>query len=396
MNRTLRRPMFRMGGAAEGITSGLDMPRQKYEDAGRVARLTDEFEQRKAMFDQLRPQQTGFMPGSASSFLTNFGLNLLSQTPRGNIFATAATAAKDPFNQFQAARSKEISDQRQLDQAILGDVISEEFKKDQQQKLIDAGFEEKRMELQNEIDKLTTKGDQASLARAEELQNNLELLEADFKFQKKYGVSGKSYDPGAAVKTANLIKSLDDEKLALQTEQSELLGVLTGDRTAEQKQRIKEIEVRLGSIDEIKSNILKETSLIEKIGMLDMTDALNTAIDENMAKGMSRKYATIEALKQFEFLQSMADGGRAGYNVGGMTGMTAPQQTSESIQESPAQDLTYSELRSRLPNSISDQVVQLLANSKQALLDFAEIRTQQDVDQFNQQYDVNLTLPQEG
>ena len=396
MNRTLRRPMFRIGGAAEGITSGLDKPRQQYENGNRVQKLTDEFEQRKAMFDQLRPQPSGFMPGSASSFLTNFGLNLLSQTPRGNIFATAATAAKDPFNQFQAARSKEISDQRQLDQAILGDVISEEFKKDQQQKLIDAGFEEKRMELQNEIDKLTTKGDQASLARAEELQNNLELLEADFKFQKKYGVSGKSYDPGAAVKTANLIKSLDDEKLALQTEQSELLGVLTGDRTAEQKQRIKEIEVRLGSIDEIKSNILKETSLIEKIGMLDMTDALNTAIDENMAKGMSRKDATIEALKQFEFLQSMADGGRAGYNVGGMTGMTAPQQTSESIQESPAQDLTYSELRSRLPNSISDQVVQLLANSKQALLDFAEIRTQQDVDQFNQQYDVTLTLPQEG
>ena len=388
--------MFRIGGAAEGITSGLDKPRQQYENGNRVQKLTDEFEQRKAMFDQLRPQPSGFMPGSASSFLTNFGLNLLSQTPRGNIFATAATAAKDPFNQFQAARSKEISDQRQLDQAILGDVISEEFKKDQQQKLIDAGFEEKRMELQNEIDKLTTKGDQASLARAEELQNNLELLEADFKFQKKYGVSGKSYDPGAAVKTANLIKSLDDEKLALQTEQSELLGVLTGDRTAEQKQRIKEIEVRLGSIDEIKSNILKETSLIEKIGMLDMTDALNTAIDENMAKGMSRKDATIEALKQFEFLQSMADGGRAGYMLGGSTGMAAPQQTSQTIQESPTQDLTYSELRARLPNSISDQIVQLLANSKQALLDFTEIRTQQDVDQFNQLYDVTLTLPQEG
>ena len=26
MNRTLRRPMFRMGGSAEGITSGLDAP----------------------------------------------------------------------------------------------------------------------------------------------------------------------------------------------------------------------------------------------------------------------------------------------------------------------------------------------------------------------------------
>ena len=32
MNRTLRRPMFKMGGAAEGITSGLQAPRQGYED----------------------------------------------------------------------------------------------------------------------------------------------------------------------------------------------------------------------------------------------------------------------------------------------------------------------------------------------------------------------------
>ena len=393
MNRTLRRPMFRMGGAAEGITSGLDKPRQQYSTGERVKQLFDE---RKAMFDQLRPQPSGFMPGSASSFLTNFGLNLLAQSPRGNIFQTAAIAAKDPFNQFQAARSKEISDQRQLDQAILGDVISEEFKKDQQQKLIDAGFEEKKMELQNEITKLEIENTADSLARAEELKNELTLLESDYKFQKKYGVSGKSYDPGAAVKTANLIKSLDDEKLALQTEQSELLGVLTGDRTAEQKQRIKEIEVRLGSIDEIRSNILKESSVIEKIGALDQTDQLNQLIDENMSKGMTYQEAFEAALENFKFLQNMANGGRAGYMLGGSTGMATPQQTSQTIQESPAQDLTYTELRSRLPNSISDQVVQLLANSKQALLDFAEIRTQQDVDQFNQQYDVTLTLPQEG
>mgnify|MGYP003657445336 CR=1 FL=1 len=35
MNRTLRRPMFRMGGTAEGITSGL-APRQNYQKAGDV------------------------------------------------------------------------------------------------------------------------------------------------------------------------------------------------------------------------------------------------------------------------------------------------------------------------------------------------------------------------
>jgi hypothetical protein len=384
-----------MGGSAnEGITSGLSAPRQQYQDAGRVQQL---FDQRKAMFDRLNPEPTPFMPGSVSSFLTDFGLNLMSATPRGNIFTTAATAAKEPFRNFQTARAQERSDQKQLDQAILGDVISEEFKKDQQQKLIDAGFQEKKMELQNEIDLLEKKGDQKSLELAQTLKNDIELLEKDYALQKKYGVTGgKSYDPGAAVKTSNLIKSLDDEKLALKTEQSELLSVLTGDRTAEQKQRIKEIEVRLGSIDQIKSNILKESSLIEKIGALDQTDQLNQLIDQNMAKGMTYQEAFEAALENFKFLQNMADGGRAGYNVGGMTGMAAPQQTSQTIQESPAQDLTYAELRSRLPNSISDQVVQLLANSKQALLDFAEIRTQQDVDQFNQQYDVTLTLPQEG
>ena len=47
------------------------------------------------MFDEISPnQRSSFMPGSVSSFLTNFGLNLMSATPRGNIFATAATACK--------------------------------------------------------------------------------------------------------------------------------------------------------------------------------------------------------------------------------------------------------------------------------------------------------------
>lgn len=390
MNRTLKRPMFRMGGSTgTGITSGLNAPRQQY-DKGDIVKS---FQERKAMFDEISPnQRSGFMPGSVSSFLTNFGLNLMSATPRGNIFATAATAAKDPFNQFQAARAQEMADRKAIDQAILGDVISEDFKSKQQQKLIDAGFQEKKMELENEIKVLEMEGSQDSLKRAEELKNDIILLEKDYELQKKYGTTGKDFDPGAAAKTSNLIKNLDDEKLQLNTELSELLGVLVNERTAEQNQRIKQIETRLKGIDDVRSNILKESSLIEKIGALDQTDQLNQLVDENMAKGMTYQEAFEKAIEQFKFLEKYADGGRAGYQIGGMT----TEQTAETIQESPAQDLTYSELRSRLPNSISDQIVQLLANSKQALLDFAEIRTQQDVDQFNQQYDVNLTLPQEG
>ena len=391
MNRVLKRPMFRMGGSTgAGITSELNAPRQQYDEAGRVRKL---FEERKSMFDKLRPQPSGFTSGALPGFLTSFGLNLLSEVPRGNIFATAATAAKEPFEKFQTATAQERSDQRQLDQAILGDVISEDFKSKQQQKLIDAGFEEKKMELQNEITQLEIEGTQDSLKRAEELKNDIILLEKDYELQKKYGTTGKDFDPGAAAKTSNVVKGLDDEKLNLSQEAEQIKITPENERTAEQNKRLKEIETRLGSIDDIRANILKESSLIEKIGALDQTDQLNTIVDQNMAKGMTYEEAFKAALEQFKFLQNMADGGRAGYQIGGMA---TPQQTSQTIQESPAQDLTYSELRSRLPNSISDQVVQLLANSKQALLDFAEIRTQQDVDQFNQQYDVTLTLPQEG
>jgi hypothetical protein len=392
MNRTLKRPMFRMGGSTgTGITSGLDAPRQQYDEGNRVRKL---FEERKSMFDQTMPdQRSGFMPGSVSSFLTDFGLNLLSATPRGNIFATAASAAKDPFKSFQSARAQEMSDRKALDQAILGDVISEDFKSRQQQKLIDAGFEEKKLELENEIKLLEIEGTQDALKRAETLKNDLTVLEKDYELQKKYGTTGRDFDPGAAAKTSNVVKGLDDEKLNLSQEAEQIKITPENERTAEQNKRLREIETRLGSIDDIRANILKESSLIEKIGALEQTDQLNTIVDQNMAKGMTYQEAFEAALKQFEFLQNMADGGRAGYQVGGMA---TPQQTSQTIQESPAQDLTYSELRSRLPSSISDQVVQLLANSKQALLDFAEIRSQQDVDQFNQQYDVTLTLPQEG
>jgi hypothetical protein len=381
-----------MGGSTgTGITSGLDASRQQYDEGNRVRKL---FEERKSMFDQTLPdQRSGFMPGSVSSFLTDFGLNLLSATPRGNIFATAASAAKDPFKSFQSARAQEMSDRKALDQAILGDVISEDFKSRQQQKLIDAGFEEKKLELENEIKLLEIEGTQDALKRAETLKNDLIVLEKDYELQKKYGTTGRDFDPGAAAKTSNVVKGLDDEKLNLSQEAEQIKITPENERTAEQNKRLREIETRLGSIDDIRANILKESSLIEKIGALDQTDQLNTIVDQNMAKGMTYEEAFKAALEQFKFLQNMADGGRAGYQIGGMT---TPQQTQETIQESPAQDLTYSELRSRLPNSISDQVVQLLANSKQALLDFAEIRTQQDVDQFNQQYDVTLTLPQEG
>ena len=91
MNRILKRPMFRIGGSAgTGITSGLDKP-QKMANGGRTGYMNG----------TMPNFQFGGLPG----FLTQFGLNLLSTPPQGNIFSTAATAARDPFNVLQAQQT---------------------------------------------------------------------------------------------------------------------------------------------------------------------------------------------------------------------------------------------------------------------------------------------------
>ena len=127
MNRVLKRPMFRIGGSAgTGITSGLDKP-QKMANGGRTgyANGTPNF-------------QFGGVPG----FLTNFGLNLLSTPPQGNIFQTAATAAKDPFNILQAQQTAAMK--TASDRAFARELSEEERE-------FEAGQLEKKLATQKEI-----------------------------------------------------------------------------------------------------------------------------------------------------------------------------------------------------------------------------------------------------
>ena len=101
------------------------------------------------------------------------------------------------------------------------------------------------------------------------------------------------------------------------------------------------------------------------------------------------------------------DGGlTTGYAQGGLTEMMAEETITpkgvemqeEVVEETPEQSssapLTYDELRLRLPPEVSDDVVKLLASSDEALLEFSNISTQQDVNEFNVKYGVELVLPQ--
>ena len=106
MNRIMKRPMFRKGGSAgEGITSGL-APRQGYKGTGNASdQSVQPFDLRNATMDQLRAesQKQGFKAppmapdNSLRNFKIDFGLDLVSRSPQGNIFQTAGAAAKEPF-----------------------------------------------------------------------------------------------------------------------------------------------------------------------------------------------------------------------------------------------------------------------------------------------------------
>ena len=78
----------------------------------------------------------------------------------------------------------------------------------------------------------------------------------------------------------------------------------------------------------------------------------------------------------------------------GITDVNMSETETVSPTEAAPMQLTYDQLRARLPREIGDEIVRLLANSYEALADFASIATQADVDNFNVKYGVELVLPQ--
>ena len=140
MKRILKRPMFRMGGDVEnvGIMDGM---RKRYSEGTNPEDIDATYTAAGANF---RPTNQNVMPQMDSNlarkmalinrlapgpnlnqFLIDFGLNLASGPPRGNVLSTAAGAAREPFGRFmesaqragqtKAALALEALDDKDLD-----------------------------------------------------------------------------------------------------------------------------------------------------------------------------------------------------------------------------------------------------------------------------------------
>ena len=98
-------------------------------------------------------------------------------------------------------------------------------------------------------------------------------------------------------------------------------------------------------------------------------------------------YSSLEEAAKKEGI-NFAEGGRVEAQEGTFVAPTEQGQTPKG-----SMGLTFQELRARLPQEVSDSVVRLIATSEEALLDFANLETQDDIALFNQKYQSDLQLP---
>jgi len=358
MNRTLRRPMFRIGGTAEGITSGLQ-PRQGYaHEPGHV--IPNDPSKLPNDPSKYKTSNTGL-----SDFLINFGLDLVSRPKSGNIFQQAATSARGPFKEFQAARA--AGEKRDWEMGLHKEKMNLEKEK--------FGYEQAR----DEADR--------------ELQKYLGEIEAKGKTQWIVEELDKYWDAKIAAAPPGERENL--QALKADERREVLRGYDISDSMA----------------------ILRNTAAFEKAeelarGQLNITKNPDTGVywDRKTDDGYADEVIklTNKYLRQFALFlkeekkeqEEKATGGRVGYQIGGdvMPGQPmqarAPGPTDQG--ETNQINISYEQLRERLPPEISNEIVLLLSQSYEAFADFAEIQTQADVNEFNTKYNVQLFLPKQS
>jgi len=360
MSRTLRRPMFRGGGKIEsrgtGITSGLE-DRKGFQlggiDLGRVQSESDkllELQKSMGLFD--RPEQK-----------TIFGLGtpeFLALAQRG--FEFAGKGGDETLGQKFAGSAS----------GFLGDV---------------AGIKSQQRKTKAEQDKL----DKAIKA------GNIETVYAQL--GKEAIQKAKSEGSGYQIeKKIELIGTLNNDISALEKKLQNAEGVEKNEIQRQIDLKNDQLGVLVKEFDTVATEFLKSDAgedLYDDV-VEELENETNPATGEEWETTDSGFYAEVlkrvrKALQASIGSAGMKKGGRVEMQQGGMT-----TQTTQPTQQPETLSMSYADLRARLPQEITNDIVALVSQSNQALSDFANIRTQADVDSFNKKYGVNLVLPQEA
>jgi hypothetical protein len=223
--------------------------------------------------------------------------------------------------------------------------------------------------------------------------------EQDLDAARDEALFGDTLDAARRLREAKIEGEGDRDKLNVEVEQ-EIVGNLQ-EKQKELQDKLKElekpqtgsdidIEERQPGIEAAKKDIQRQIAN-NKVKQELITGAQKDPVASAILKGVANGIFTFEQYEEYKRTgkvprEGSAEGGRIGYQAGSMV---------EAPTRSEVANLDFSTLRARLPKEIGDDIVKLIADSGEALTDFANIRTQQDVDDFNQRYKVDLVLPAE-
>ena len=362
MSRTLRRPMFRGGGKIEsrgtGITSGLD-DRPGYQD-GPGPNIMDQVRSEAEDLIELN-KQLGIL-SEPEKPATTFGLTrpeLLKLAQRS--FEFASKGGDETFGQKLTGSASDA----------LGDIATsmqarkEKFKEEQKsQDLIKSGLIEKVYEATQ--DKLLEQ-EKGKYGSDSVFTNKLVALELDYNRDMKNATTD--------AQKAEITKKYEQDRKNIITDADTLnIDSLIAENL------LKDDKIRTVLSNEIRDQLEKSEYVEGTQEYLDEYVRLLTEASLNLVKDLGYQ-----------------KGGRVGKANGGMTTTmnTNDQMTLKQPEQTPT-GLSYDLVRARIPESVGNDIVRLIVMSPVALEDFADIQTQVDVDNFNQKYNVNLTLPQSG
>ena len=372
-NRTLNRPMFRRGGSTgsqgTGITSGLQAPRQGYagDDGSFVSKLestnaidnylknnkeTNNFNLEDATLNQMRAQTMEAFPDrkrNNKDLFIDFGLDLVSRPGSGgSIFENIGASGQTAYNKYRDANAKREDkiDDRRSD--LFSSLISAQGKIRGSDK---SSSSYKDLEVAKALEAIMPRFVELKDKREKNTLEEGEDLELK-QLQEKYNRFSA--------------KNLEDDLLM------EIYAKSLGDRA-----------------------IPKKAKELYTADLGKGTDRKYTGKDDPQIK----KDAVQSIRLELQSLRTYASGGRAGYANGELVEEQITE--TETMAPGPMDDgannlISFDQMRARLPNEVTDDIIELMVNSAEALEDFAMISSQQEVDQFNKKYSVNLVLPAEA
>ena len=269
-------------------------------------------------------------------------------------------------------------------------------------------------------DKLEVGANEALKYKAEERKQDKAIILTAYKNYKATELAnGKKNDKQKQVETYVTLKRQAGDKRPQRELELEAIEVVYKPRTIEKTNPNEEIAkdqfTRQGGLETIRQ-LEEEISKYEGQKIKGAQEKVNDAKAALKKMIITMQLAGLESsIDAYDLRKYLQDGGRVKRAIGTPeTGETDVSVVDESIvtptgtekieatevtaaenvdpmQEVPVMD--FSTLRNRLPKEITDDIVQLLANSKEALQDFYYLNNQQDVSRFNTKYGVNLILP---